>query len=120
MHRERTRLRAVWAEFFGNFDVLLCPVTLVPAFEHLQQGLWSTRSLQVNGRQRSYVELEGWPALIGGAYLPSTAAPVGRTQAGLPVGVQVVAPFLHDRTTILVGEWLGALTGGYLAPPVVS
>ena len=38
--------------------------------------------------------LEAWPALIGSAYLPSTSTPVGRTAAGLPVGVQVVAPYL--------------------------
>ena len=119
MHRERARLRTVWDEFFRSVDVLLCPVTLVPAFEHMQEGLWNTRSLQVNNRRRPYVEMEGWPSLIGGVYLPSTSAPVGRTAAGLPVGVQVVAPFLGDLTAILVGEWLGALTGGFVAPPVV-
>ncbi len=120
MHRRRARLRLVWAEFFHSFDVLLCPVTLVPAFEHLQQGLWSDRVIEVNGRQRSYTEMEGWPALIGGVYLPSTAAPVGRTDAGLPVGVQVVAPFLHDRTAIQVASWLGELAGGYHVPPAVG
>lgn len=120
MHRERTRQRAVWAELFRRFDVLLCPVTLTPAFEHRQEGLWSTRVLTVNGRERRYAELEGWPALIGAAYLPSTSTPVGSTAAGLPVGVQVVAPFLHDRTAIRVAEWLGALAGGYVTPPLVA
>jgi amidase len=104
---------------------LLCPVTLVPAFEHMQQGLWSDRVIEVNGRPRSYIEMEGWPALIGGVYLPSTSATVGRmaqgrTPAGLPVGVQVVAPFLHDRTAIQVAGWLGELAGGFLAPPAVG
>ena len=120
MHRQRARLRLVWADFFHSFDVLLCPVTLVPAFEHLQQGLWSDRVIDVNGRQRLYAELEGWPALIGGVYLPSTAAPVGRTDSGLPVGVQVVAPFLHDRTAIQVASWLGELAGRYHVPPAVG
>lgn len=120
MHRERARLCVVWAEFFRRFDVLLCPVTLVPAFEHLQEGLWSDRVIEVNGRPRSYIEMEGWPALIGGVYLPSTSAPVGRTEAGLPVGVQVVAPFLHDRTAIQVASWLGELAGGYHVPPAVG
>lgn len=119
MHRERQRLRQVWAEFFRDVDVLLCPVTLTPAFPHLQDGDWRSRVVVVNGRERSYIEMEGWPALIGSAYLPSTAAPVGLTSAGLPVGVQVVAPFLHDHTAIKVAELLTDVCGGYSVPPIV-
>lgn len=119
MHRDRERLRQVWAEFFRDVDVLLCPVTLTPAFEHLQAGDWRSRIVVVNGRERSYIEMEGWPALIGSAYLPSTAAPVGRTAAGLPVGVQVVAPFLHDHTAIKVAELLTDECGGHSVPPIV-
>ncbi|MDP2291562.1 MAG: amidase family protein [Actinomycetota bacterium] len=119
MHRERQRVRQVWAEFFQEVDVLLCPVTLTPAFQHLQDGDWRSRIVVVNGREQSYIEMEGWPALIGSAYLPSTAAPVGCTEAGLPVGVQVVAPFLHDHTAIKVAELLTDVCGGYSVPPIV-
>ena len=118
LHRERTRLRAVWAEFFHRFDVLLCPVTLVPAFHHLQSGDWRSRVVTVNGADRSYIEMEGWPALIGGVYLPSTAAPVGLTGEGLPVGMQVVAPFLHDRLAIKVAGWACNVVNGYSVPPI--
>jgi len=117
--RDRARLRSVWADFFRGFDVLLCPVTLVPAFHHLQELDWRGRTIEVNGVTRSYIEMEGWPALIGGAYLPSTSTPVGRTAGGLPVGVQVVAPFLHDRTAIKVAGWVADACGGYEPPPVV-
>jgi len=120
MHRERARLRAAWADLFLQFDVVLCPVTLVPAFEHLQAGDWRSRVVTINGRERSYIDLEGWPAIVGAAYLPSTAAPVGRTSGGLPVGMQVVAPFLHDRTAIAVAGWLAQGVGGYTPPPVVT
>ena len=120
MSRQRALARAVWAEFFADFDVLLCPVTIVPAFPHLQEGLWSDRRITVNGRERDYLEIEGWPALIGSAYLPSTSVPVGRTAGGLPVGMQVVAPFLKDRTALLVGEWIGEIVGGYQPPPIVT
>ncbi|MDO8362213.1 MAG: amidase family protein [Actinomycetota bacterium] len=120
LHRERARLRDAWAEFFREFDVLLCPVTLTPAFAHMQDGAWDTRTIVVNGRERRYPELEGWPALIGAAYLPATATPVGRTAAGLPVGIQVVAPYLHDLTAIRVAGWLGAASGGYQVPPLAS
>ncbi|MGB8858813.1 MAG: amidase family protein [Ilumatobacteraceae bacterium] len=117
MHRQRAAVRVAWATFFEEFDVVLCPVAIVTAFAHLQGGDWRDRRLIVNGRDRSYVEIEGWPALVGGAYLPSTSTPVGRTAAGLPVGLQVVAPYLHDRTALQVAAWVGALAGGFVAPP---
>jgi amidase len=118
MHRQREQLRAAWAECFAHVDVMLCPVTLVPAFEHLQSGAWCDRMLTINGRARRYVELEGWPALVGGAYLPSTSVPVGRTAAGLPVGVQVVAPYLHDLRALKVAGWLSDTGGGFSPPPI--
>ncbi len=119
MNRQRARAQSAWAEFFEHFDVLLCPVTIVTGFPHLQEGLWSNRRITINGRERDYVEIEGWPALIGSVYLPSTSVPIGRTAGGLPVGMQVVAAYLQDRTAIQVGEWIGDVIGGYEPPPIV-
>ena len=116
--RQRARLRQRWAAFFENVDVLLCPVTLTPAFPHMQEGTWASRTIDVNGVALPYLALEAWPALIGSAYLPSTSAPVGHTAAGLPVGVQVVSPFLHDYRSIAVAGLISDLVGGYVVPPI--
>jgi amidase len=116
--RTRARRRQRWAEFFAHFDLLLCPVTMTPAFPHHQEGTWATREMVVNGRSVPYGALEAWPALIGSAYLPSTSTPVGRTAAGLPVGVQVVGPYLHDYRSITVSGLIAELTGGYEVPPI--
>ncbi|MGZ4700570.1 MAG: amidase family protein, partial [Ilumatobacteraceae bacterium] len=116
--RARARRRQRWADFFEDFDVLLCPVTLMPAFAHHQQGTWASREIVVGGVTTPYLALEAWPALIGSAYLPSTSTPVGRTAAGLPVGVQVVAPFLHDYRAIAVSGLIADLVGGYQVPPI--
>jgi amidase len=116
--RARARRRLRWAEFFADFDVLLCPVTLTPAFPHQQDGTWDTRDFVVNGEIVPYYSLEAWPALIGSAYLPSTSTPVGHTAAGLPVGVQVVSPFLHDYRSIAVAGLITDLVGGYAVPPI--
>jgi amidase len=91
---------------------------LVPAFEHLQTGAWYDRTLTINGRVRRYVELEGWPALVGATFLPSTSTPVGLTAAGLPVGMQVVAPYLHDIRALKVAGWLTDISVGYSPPPI--
>ena len=119
MHRERAALRDAWARVFESVDVLLCPVTSTVAFAHLQEGYWGDRVIEVNGEQRRYHELEAWPAIVGAAYLPSTSTPVGRTSRGLPVGVQVVGPYLHDRRTIAVSRLLAEVVGGYVPPPLV-
>ncbi len=116
--RDRARRRQRWAEFFEGIDVLLCPVTLLPAFAHHQEGTWATREVVINGVTVPYYSLEAWPALIGSAYLPSTSTPVGRTAGGLPVGVQVVSPFLHDRRSIAVSGLLGDLVDGYTSRPL--
>ena len=100
--------------------MLLCPVTLVPAFAHMHEGTWATRTITVAGVTTPYLSLEAWPALIGAAYLPSTAAPVGFTSAGLPVGVQVVSPYLHDHRSIAVAGLLTELMDGYAVPPIAA
>lgn len=80
------------------------------------------RTITVNGVTRSYYELESWPAIVGSAYLPSTATPVGCTDEGLPVGMQIVAPYLRDRRAIqvsaLVADACAENGGGFRVAPV--
>jgi amidase len=116
--RERAKIRAIWADYFRNVDVLLCPVSVTPAIPHLQHGDVSDRVMQVGDQTVPYYLIGAWASLIGAAYLPSTSTPIGRTASGLPVGVQVVAPYLHDRTAIAVSGWITELVGGYVTPPM--
>jgi amidase len=111
----RTVGRRTWAEWFASndIDVLLCPVTPTPAFPHDQDADMFTRTLTINGEARPYLNNVSWTGLIGIAGLPSAVPPVGRTEGGLPVGVQVVAPHLHDRQAIAVARLLGT----YAPPP---
>lgn len=51
------------------------------------------------------------------AYLPSTVAPIGLAANGLPVGVQIVGPYLEDYTTIDFAGRLADVIGGYQPPP---
>ncbi len=117
-HQERTVMRRLWAEWFQDYDVLLCPVTPMPAFPHDHHGTIGDRSLLINGRTRNQIDALAWTGLVGVVYLPSTVVPVGQTSDGLPVGVQVVGPYLEDRTSLFVGARLAELTGGYQPPPV--
>ena len=116
----RARMRSVWTEWFRDHDVLLCPVTPMPAFAHDHKGTLLDRTVTINGRPRAHIDTLSWTGLVGVVYLPSTVVPVGFTAGGLPVGIQVVAPFLEDRTALLVAERLANLTGGYVTPPVAA
>jgi amidase len=107
----------VWAEWFEDYDILLCPVSPTPAFPHNQEGDFASRTMTVNGETRPYFDNVGWTGLIGVVGLPAAVPPIGRTKAGLPVGVQVVAPYLRDRDAIFVAGVLNQLTRGYKVPP---
>ena len=102
----RARIRESWREFFGEVDALVCPVIVTPPFPHLQEGNLTSRTLPIDGVERPYPDLFHWTILIGMAYLPATVVPVGTTAGGLPVGVQIVGPYLEDRTPLTVARAL--------------
>jgi amidase len=119
LDEQRAGVRACWAEWFTEWDVLLCPVTPTAAFPHDQEGDFLTRTIEVSGAPRPYLDNIAWTGLVGLVGLPSAVPPLGRTASGLPVGVQVVAPYLHDRTAVRVaGLITDAVEGaGYQPPP---
>jgi len=107
----RTRMRHAWRAFFGNVDALICPVAVTTAFPHHQQGSLPERTLDVDGTTRPYLDLVWWTILVGGVYLPSTVVPVGMSREGLPLAVQVVGPYLEDRTPLAVARALRSALG---------
>lgn len=115
--RERTAVQATWAEWFTDFDALLAPVLWTTAFEHLQEGNFLTRQLVVDGATRPYHSVVWWTGMFGVLGLPVAVPPVGRTAAGLPVGVQVVTPSLRDRDAVRTAGLIAEVAGGYEVPP---
>jgi len=120
MHRERGQRRQRWTEFFADVDILLCPVTPVPAFQHVHAADGSNwaHSVVAEFGDMPYRHLLRWNTLTGSAYLPVTTPPVGRTASGLPVGIQVVAPYLHDHTALAFARCITEVVGGYEPPPL--
>jgi amidase len=113
----REQLRAVMADFFHDVDALLMPVAVVPAIPHDHSEPFADRVIRAKSGIRPYTDLFGWVALATLAYLPATVVPVGRTPEGLPVGLQIVGPYLEDRTTLAVGRCVTEVLGGFVAPP---
>jgi amidase len=119
-NERREQLRMMLAGFFQDVDALLMPVTVVPAIPHDHSEPFTDRTIPTNGGTRPYTDLFGWIALTTLAYLPATVVPVGRTREGLPVGIQIVGPYLEDRTTLAVGRCVTEVLGGFIPPPAAA
>jgi amidase len=115
----RQRQRVAWAEFFRGYDIVLAPVMPVAAFPHDTDRPFGERLLDVDGVAVPYPLAAAWVCAIGVMLLPVVTLPVGLTESGLPVGVQVVGPFLSDLRLLRIAEVLDAAAGpGFIAPPV--
>jgi amidase len=113
----REQLRARMADFFRDVDALLMPVAVVPAIPHDHSEPLAGRTIRTDSSSRPYLDMFGWMGLATVAYLPATVVPVGRTPSGLPVGIQIVGPYLEDRTTLAVARCIEELLGGFTPPP---
>ncbi|MBR0843156.1 amidase [Bradyrhizobium liaoningense] len=117
----RHQLYRAWRSFFADYDVLVCPITPTVAFPHdvecLDLGAQFTRRLAVNGSTIPYMDNLAWPGLVTVANLPATAIPTGRIVDSVPAGVQLVGPYLGDRTTLRFAQLVERALGGFARPP---
>jgi amidase len=118
--QEQAALRAAWAQFFTRYDILLCPAMRTTAIAHDHNPDVDDRVIAVNGAPVPYADQFAWLQAVGLAYLPAAVAPVGIAADGLPVGVQIVGPYLHDRSVTAFAQMMADLIGGFSAPPAYA
>jgi amidase len=75
------------------------------------------RTLVINNKQVSSGDQLFWAGYSCATYLPATAAPIGQTADGLPVGVQIVGPQYGDYTTIAFAKLLEQEYRSFVPPP---
>ena len=112
----REGLRSAWREFFDEWDILICPQTATPAFEHDHSQL-AERRLNVDGDDQPYFQQIFWAGLTTVSYLPSTVFPTGASRTGLPIGLQAVGAEYDDLITIDFTRLLAQEIGGFQPPP---
>ena len=114
---KRLAFRANWQAYFDEVDVFLSPTAFSEAFAHDHSEPQDRRTIASASGPRRYSDLFDWiaPAALTGC--PATVAPVGRTEAGLPVGIQIMGPFWEDATPITFADLLAREIGGFAAPP---
>lgn len=115
-HEQRERYRAAYRAFFREWDVLVTPVTVGPAYPHTTER-WLDRRLNVNGQEISYDLLSAYPSLATLCGQPATSFPTGLSSDGLPLGLQAIGPYLEDRTSLRFARLVEQEFGGFQAPP---
>ncbi|MDP9227270.1 MAG: amidase [Actinomycetota bacterium] len=96
--RFRTRLLA----FMDSVDVIVCPTSPGPASLH-GEGLESMFNYTL-------------PFSLSGQ--PSVVVPLGASEEGLPIGVQVVGRVWRDDVALGVARSLEQMVGGWRTPPI--
>jgi amidase len=114
----RARLRAQWRELFKSFDAVICPVMPTPAYPHDHSPEQEKRHVDIDGKDYAYPDQLAWPGIATLPGLPATAIPIGLSPEGLPIGVQIVGPWLEDRTPLKLAELIELEFGGFVPPPL--
>lgn len=108
-------------EFLSQWDAWLCPVACGSAFPHLP-----TSGIFDSAFQTLSVDQQTVPYLVWGLTHspifnltghPVVTLPVGKTQAGLPIGIQVIGRRGRDQELLAIAQSLIEVTGGYQKPP---
>ena len=113
---QRLSYRAAWERCFESVDVFLSPTTSVTAFPHDHSPSDQRRVPLPEGGTLPFWNLLSYitPATMTGC--PATTAPAGLSRSGLPVGLQIVGPFLEDATPIAFARLLAQEIGGFQPP----
>jgi amidase len=117
-NRIRAGMSQRWQALFQDVDVVLCPPMPSLAFPH-DHSPYPTRKLEIDGKLVTYGDQLVWISIATLCGLPATVAPIERSEAGLPIGVQIIGGYLEDRTTIGFAELLEREYGGFVAPPAL-
>jgi amidase len=115
---QRYQMRLAWADFFKDWDVLLCPNAATAAFAHSMPGERWERFIQVNGQRQPVTTQMWWAGISGMCGLPGTAAPIGLSPEGLPLSVQIVGPHYSDLSTIRLAQLIERDYYAFVPPPV--
>ncbi|WP_119388887.1 amidase [Taklimakanibacter lacteus] len=116
-NERRHQMRLLWDRFFQDWDVMICPAAASAAFPHDQKGERHERTILVNGRKVPTTDQLFWAGYSGGFYLPSTVAPMGLTQQGLPAGVQIITRQYGDLVSLRFAELLEREYYDFVPPP---
>jgi amidase len=113
---KRLSYRGLWERYFQDVDVFLLPTTFTTAFPHTTTPVDVRMLPTPEGGSQPFSDLISYicPATLTGC--PATTAPAGLSKSGLPVGLQIMGPYLEDATPLRFAALLAREIGGFQAP----
>jgi amidase len=120
LNEKRHRMRLAWDAFFEQYDLMLCPVAVTAAFPHDQKGLRHLRTIVVNDKKVPVVDQIFWAGYAGITLMPASAAPIGSSKEGLPIGVQIIGRQYDDYTCIQFAKLLEQEYRSFVPPPAYN
>jgi len=115
--RVRAILRGQWFNLFQEVDIVLCPPMPSLAFPH-DHTPQRSRQLDIDGTKIPYGDQMAWAGIATLNRLPATTMPNGRSESGLPIGVQIIGGYLEDRSTIAFAGLIEREFGGFTPPSI--
>ena len=109
---ERDRVRALLLGWMEQTPLYVAPVGAVPAFRHEEFG-----RVEYEGRVVPTFRAFAYTHAANVFDLPAVCVPAGRTDGGLPLGVQVVGRPFEERRVLAAARVLEEALGGWQAPP---
>jgi amidase len=95
------------------WDVWICPVAATMAFTH--RPAWS--AIDVNGRAYPHATANGiylLPFNVSGH--PAVVIPIGQTQAGLPIGIQIIGKRWREMELLSIAQEIDKVIGNFMQP----
>lgn len=106
---ERDLLRAEILRQMKDTPILLSPVSTGPAFRHGEGNYLPGLGYRDTMRFSQWLNLTGFPG---------ASVPVGHSNEGLPIGVQVIGRPFEDELVLAVAEAIEQSRGPWQAPPL--
>ncbi|MBD0333891.1 MAG: amidase [Cyanobacteria bacterium Co-bin13] len=111
---ERDHFSAQLDAALEPWDAWLIPVAATPAFTH--RPAWT--AVEVNSKQYPHAVANGaytMPFNLSGH--PAVIIPIGQTQAGLPIGMQIVGKRWREMELLAIAQELDQVVGDFRLPP---
>ncbi len=109
--------------FLSERDVLLCPVTSTPAFEHIAPWMYFgpfavyKDPMIVDGRPVKYLVANmSYTTIFNLTGNPVVVIPIGYTKDGLPIGVQIVGKRWRDMELLAIAGQIDKVASAYRKP----
>lgn len=110
---ERDRIIAQIDRALESWDVWLIPVAATPAFTH--RPAWS--AIDIDGVSYPHAVANGaytMPFNLSGH--PIVVIPIGQTQAGLPIGMQIVGKRWREMELLAIAQKIDSVVGDFRHP----